>query len=119
MTAVIIEVQQAVRKIPIQSAQRVAGGREGGAEGQLPAAARQPRRRHPDHLRDLGHVPSDDSLPTTSPARRRTPWYYKAAACYEELGSKHVQRADGDHLHGLYFLFTFAFTTSTRHHVRW
>src|SRR6266576_1698426 len=28
MTAVIIEVQQAVRKIPIQSAQRVAGGRE-------------------------------------------------------------------------------------------
>src|SRR5439155_15061 len=30
MTAVIIEVQQAVRKIPIQSAQRVAGGREVG-----------------------------------------------------------------------------------------
>src|SRR5438046_1575535 len=28
LTAVIIEVQQAVRKIPIQSAQRVAGGRE-------------------------------------------------------------------------------------------
>src|SRR6266704_4917824 len=30
MAAVIIEVQQAVRKIPIQSAQRVAGGREVG-----------------------------------------------------------------------------------------
>ena len=30
MTAIIIEVQQAVRKIPIQSAQRVAGGREVG-----------------------------------------------------------------------------------------
>src|SRR6266566_2950492 len=35
------------------------GRPRGGAEGELPAASRQPRGRDPDHLRDLGDVPAD------------------------------------------------------------
>ena len=43
---------------PVRAARRRRS--RGGAEGELPAAAGQPRGRDPDHLRDLGDVPADD-----------------------------------------------------------
>ena len=47
----IIYIQEGQRRIPIQYASRVRGRRmyQGGID--VPAAARQPGRRHPDHLR--------------------------------------------------------------------
>ena len=50
--AVIIYIQEGQRRIPIQYASRVRGRRmyQGGPD--VPAAAGQPGRRHPDHLRD-------------------------------------------------------------------
>src|SRR2546429_3890085 len=78
MTAVIIEVQQAVRKIPIQSAQRVAGGREVGRRASF----------LPLRVNHAGVIPiifaiSVMFLPTIIAnyfnAAPPTTWYYRAA----------------------------------------
>src|SRR5213596_1686049 len=78
MTGVIIEVQQAVRKIPIQSAQRVAGGREVGRRASF----------LPLRVNHAGVIPiifaiSVMFLPTILAnyfnAAPATTWYYRAA----------------------------------------
>src|SRR6266702_983966 len=79
MTAVIIEFQQAVRKIPIQSAQRVAGGREVGRRASF----------LPLRVNHAGVIPiifaiSVMFLPTINSNHLQgappDTWYYKAAA---------------------------------------
>jgi len=110
MTAVIIEVQQAVRKIPIQSAQRVAGGREVGRRASF----------LPLRVNHAGVIPiifaiSVMFLPTIlanyfTGAPPDT-WYYKAAAWLRgnwDPSTSNVAMAIT--YNGLYFLFTFAFT---------
>ena len=110
MTAVIIEVQQAVRKIPIQSAQRVAGGREVGRRASF----------LPLRVNHAGVIPiifaiSVMFLPTIvanyfTGAPPDT-WYYKAAAWIRgnfSPSTANVPMAIA--YNGLYFLFTFGFT---------
>src|SRR5438874_7844595 len=110
VTAFIIEVQQAVRKIPIQSAQRVAGGREVGRRASF----------LPLRVNHAGVIPiifaiSVMFLPTIlanyfTGAPPDT-WYYKAAAWLRgnwDPSTSNVAMAIT--YNGLYFLFTFAFT---------
>ena len=110
MTAVIIEVQQAVRKIPIQSAQRVAGGREVGRRASF----------LPLKVNHAGVIPiifaiSVMFLPTIvanyfTGAPPDT-WYYKAAAWIRGNfvpSTANVPMAIT--YNALYFLFTFGFT---------
>jgi preprotein translocase subunit SecY len=110
MTAVIIEVQQAVRKIPIQSAQRVAGGREVGRRASF----------LPLRVNHAGVIPiifaiSVMFLPTIianyfTGAPPDT-WYYKAAAWIRgnfSPSTANVPMAVA--YNALYFLFTFGFT---------
>src|SRR5713226_7950957 len=110
MTAVIIEVQQAVRKIPIQSAQRVAGGREVGRRASF----------LPLRVNHAGVIPiifaiSVMFLPTIlanyfTGAPPDT-WYYKAAAWLRgnwDPSTSNVPMAVT--YNALYFAFTFGFT---------
>src|SRR5437867_2938418 len=110
MTAVIIEVQQAVRKIPIQSAQRVAGGREVGRRASF----------LPLRVNHAGVIPiifaiSVMFLPTIianyfTGAPPDT-WYYKAAAWIRGNFSPSTANVPmAITYNGLYFLFTFGFT---------
>src|SRR5207249_6341 len=110
MTGVIIEVQQAVRKIPIQSAQRVAGGREVGRRASF----------LPLRVNHAGVIPiifaiSVMFLPTIianyfTGAPPDT-WYYKAAAWVRGNFSPSTANLPmAITYNGLYFLFTFGFT---------
>src|SRR5919201_2541163 len=110
MTAVIIEVQQAVRKIPIQSAQRVAGGREVGRRASF----------LPLRVNHAGVIPiifaiSVMFLPTIvanyfTGAPPDT-WYYKAAAWVRGNFSPSPPNVPmAITYNALYFLFTFGFT---------
>ncbi|HKW71117.1 MAG TPA: preprotein translocase subunit SecY [Candidatus Dormibacteraeota bacterium] len=110
MTAVIIEVQQAVRKIPIQSAQRVAGGRE---VGRRPSFL-------PLKVNHAGVIPiifaiSVMFLPTIvanyfTGAPPDT-WYYKSAAWIRGNFSPSTANVPmAITYNALYFLFTFGFT---------
>jgi preprotein translocase subunit SecY len=110
MTAVIIEVQQAVRKIPIQSAQRVAGGREVGRRASF----------LPLRVNHAGVIPiifaiSVMFLPTIIAnyfnAAPPSTWYYRAATWIQgnfAPDTPNVPMAIA--YNGLYFLFTFGFT---------
>src|SRR2546428_2094724 len=110
MTAVIIEVQQAVRKIPIQSAQRVTGGREIGRRASF----------LPLRVNHAGVIPiifaiSVMFLPTIiSNYFQGAPpdtWYYKAAAWIRgnfTPGPANLPMAIT--YKPRYFAFTFAFT---------
>ena len=110
MTAVIIEVQQAVRKIPIQSAQRVAGGREVGRRASF----------LPLRVNHAGVIPiifavSVMFLPTIvanyfTGAPPDT-WYYRAANWIKGNFAPDTPNVPmAITYNGLYFLFTFAFT---------
>src|SRR6266851_5249678 len=89
MTAVIIEVQQAVRKIPIQSAQRVTGGREIG--------------RRVMFLPTIISNYFQGAPPDT--------WYYKAAAWIRGNFTPDTANLPmAITYNALYFAFTFAFT---------
>src|SRR5213594_2697914 len=110
MTGVIIEVQQAVRKIPIQSAQRVAGGREVGRRASF----------LPLRVNHAGVIPiifaiSVMFLPTIianyfTGAPPDT-WYYKAAAWVRGNFSPSTANVPmAITYNALYFAFTFGFT---------
>jgi len=110
MTAVIIEVQQAVRKIPIQSAQRVAGGREVGRRASF----------LPLRVNHAGVIPiifaiSVMFLPTIvanyfTGAPPDT-WYYKAAAWVRGNFSPSTSNVPmAVTYNALYFALTFGFT---------
>ena len=60
VVALIVFVERGQRRIPVQYAKRVVGPAGLRRAEHVPAAARQHRRRHPDHLRDLDH----QSLPS-------------------------------------------------------
>src|SRR5216684_4263253 len=110
MTAVIIEVQQAVRKIPIQSAQRVTGGREIGRRASF----------LPLRVNHAGVIPiifaiSVMFLPTIiSNYFQGAPpdtWYYKAAAWIRGNFTPYSANVPmAIMFNSLYFAFTFAFT---------
>jgi len=110
MTAVIIEVQQAVRKIPIQSAQRVAGGREVGRRASF----------LPLRVNHAGVIPiifaiSVMFLPTIVAnyfnAAPTTTWYYQAAKWVQGNFSPSTSNVPmAITYNGLYFLLTFGFT---------
>src|SRR5216683_1326007 len=110
MTAVIIEVQQAVRKIPIQSAQRVTGGREIGRRASF----------LPLRVNHAGVIPiifaiSVMFLPTIiSNYFQGAPpdtWYYKAAAWIRGNFTPDTANLPmAITYNALYFAFTFAFT---------
>src|SRR5947199_1503269 len=110
MTAVIIEVQQAVRKIPIQSAQRVAGGREVGRRASF----------LPLRVNHAGVIPiifaiSVMFLPTILAnyfnAAPPATWYYRAAHWVQGNFSPSTANVPlAITYNGLYFLFTFGFT---------
>jgi preprotein translocase subunit SecY len=110
MTAVIIEVQQAVRKIPIQSAQRVTGGREIGRRASF----------LPLRVNHAGVIPiifaiSVMFLPTIiSNYFQGAPpdtWYYKAAAWIRGNFTPDTANVPmAITYNALYFAFTFAFT---------
>src|SRR5256885_8867360 len=110
MTAVIIEVQQAVRKIPIQSAQRVAGGREVGGRGSF----------LPLGVNHAGVIPiifaiSVMFLPTIIAnyfnAAPPTTWYYRVANWVQGNFAPDTPNVPmAITYNGLYFLFTFGFT---------
>src|SRR6266480_2486964 len=110
MTAVIIEVQQAVRKIPIQSAQRVAGGREVGRRASF----------LPLRVNHAGVIPiifaiSVMFLPTIVAnyfnAAPTTTWYYQAAKWVQGNFSPSTSNLPmAITYNGLYFLLTFGFT---------
>jgi preprotein translocase subunit SecY len=110
MTAVIIEVQQAVRKIPIQSAQRVAGGREVGRRASF----------LPLRVNHAGVIPiifaiSVMFLPTIvanyfTGAPPDT-WYYRAANWIKGNFAPDTPNVPmAITYNALYFAFTFAFT---------
>src|SRR5262249_17260102 len=110
MTAVLMEVQQAVRKIPIQSAQRVAGGREVGRRASF----------LPLKVNHAGVIPiifaiSVMFLPTIianyfTGAPPDT-WYYKGAAWIRGNFSPSTANVPmAVTYNALYFLFTFGFT---------
>ena len=110
VTAVIIEVQQAVRKIPIQSAQRTVGLKQVQSRASF----------LPLRVNHAGVIPiifaiSVMFLPTIiSNYFQGAPpdtWYYKAAAWLRgnwDPSTSNVPMAIT--YNGLYFLFTFAFT---------
>src|SRR6266581_9633868 len=109
MTAVIIEVQQAVRKIPIQSAQRTGGKEVGRRASFLPL-----------RVNHAGVIPiifaiSVMFLPTIvanyfTGAPPDT-WYYKSAAWIRGNFSPSTPNIPmAVTYNGLYFLFTFGFT---------
>ena len=110
MTAVIIEVQQAVRKIPIQSAQRVAGGREVGRRASF----------LPLRVNHAGVIPiifaiSVMFLPTIIAnyfnAAPPATWYYRAAHWVQGNFAPDTANVPmAVTYNGLYFLFTFGFT---------
>src|SRR6266852_668921 len=110
MTAVIIEVQQAVRKIPIQSAQRVTGGREIGRRASF----------LPLRVNHAGVIPiifaiSVMFLPTIiSNYFQGAPpdtWYYKAAAWIRGNFTPDTANLPmAITYNALYFAFTFGFT---------
>src|SRR5713226_6633739 len=110
MTAVIIEVQQAVRKIPIQSAQRVTGGREIGRRASF----------LPLRVNHAGVIPiifaiSVVFLPSIiSNYFQGAPpdtWYYKAAAWIRGNFTPDTANLPmAITYNALYFAFTFAFT---------
>src|SRR5207253_3178627 len=110
MTAVIIEVQQAVRKIPIQSAQRVAGGREVGRRASF----------LPLRVNHAGVIPiifaiSVMFLPTIIAnyfnAAPPSTWYYRAAHWIQGNFAPDTSNLPmAITYNGLYFLFTFGFT---------
>src|SRR5229473_2391709 len=110
VTAVIIEVQQAVRKIPIQSAQRVTGGREIGRRASF----------LPLRVNHAGVIPiifaiSVMFLPTiVSNYFQGAPpdtWYYRAANWIKGNFAPDTPNVPmAITYNGLYFLFTFAFT---------
>src|SRR5438270_678074 len=110
MTAVIIEVQQAVRKIPIQSAQRVAGGREVGRRASF----------LPLRVNHAGVIPiifaiSVMFLPTIVAnyfnAAPPDTWYYRAAHWIQgNFAPDTANLPMAITYNGLYFLFTFGFT---------
>src|SRR5881628_3613577 len=113
MTGVIIEVQQAVRKIPIQSAQRVAGGREVGRRASF----------LPLRVNHAGVIPiifaiSVMFLPTIianyfTGAPPDT-WYYKAAAWVRGNFSPSTANVPmAITYNALYFAFTFVYTAIT------
>jgi preprotein translocase subunit SecY len=110
VTVVVIWVQQAVRKIPIQSAQRVAGGREVGRRASF----------LPLRVNHAGVIPiifaiSVMFLPTIianyfTGAPPDT-WYYKAAAWIRGNFAPDTSNLPmAITYNGLYFLFTFGFT---------
>src|SRR6202521_1988033 len=110
VTVVVIWVQQAVRKIPIQSAQRVAGGREVGRRASF----------LPLRVNHAGVIPiifaiSVMFLPTIianyfTGAPPDT-WYYKAAAWVRGNFAPDTSNLPmAITYNGLYFLFTFGFT---------
>src|SRR5213594_1160706 len=110
MTGVIIEVQQAVRKILIQSAQRVAGGREVGRRASF----------LPLRVNHAGVIPiifaiSVMFLPTIianyfTGAPPDT-WYYKAAAWVRGNFSPSTANVPmAITYNAIYFAFTFGFT---------
>jgi preprotein translocase subunit SecY len=110
MTAVIIEVQQAVRKIPIQSAQRVTGGREIGRRASF----------LPLRVNHAGVIPiifaiSVMFLPTIisnyfQGAPSNT-WYYQWAAWIRGNFTPDTANLPmAITYNALYFAFTFAFT---------
>src|SRR6266571_1485730 len=110
MTAVIIEVQQAVRKIPIQSAQRVAGGREVGRRASF----------LPLRVNHAGVIPiifaiSVMFLPTIIAnyfnAAPPASWYYRTAHWIQGNFAPDTANVPmAVTYNGLYFLFTFGFT---------
>src|SRR5437660_7161593 len=110
MTALIIEVQQAVRKIPIQSAQRVAGGREVGRRASF----------LPLRVNHAGVIPiifaiSVMFLPTIIAnyfnAAPPATWYYRAAHWVQGNFAPDTANVPmAVTYNGLYFLFTFGFT---------
>src|SRR5256712_4876908 len=110
MTAVIIEVQQAVRKIPIQSAQRVAGGREVGRRASF----------LPLRVNHAGVIPiifaiSVMVLPTIIAnyfnAAPPASWYYRTAHWIQGNFAPDTANVPmAVTYNGLYFLFTFGFT---------
>ncbi len=110
VTAVVIYVQQAVRKIPIQSAQRVAGGREVGRRASF----------LPLRVNHAGVIPiifaiSVMFLPTIianyfTGAPPDT-WYYKSAAWIRGNFAPDTSNLPmAITYNGLYFLLTFGFT---------
>src|SRR5579864_1935833 len=111
MTAVIIEVQQAVRKIPIQSAQRVAGG----AKTVSSRASFLPLRVNHAGVIPIIFAISVMFLPTIlanyfTGAPTDT-WYYKAAAWIRgnfAPDTPNIPMAVA--YNALYFAFTFGFT---------
>ncbi|HEY1455751.1 MAG TPA: preprotein translocase subunit SecY [Candidatus Dormibacteraeota bacterium] len=111
MTAVIIEVQQAVRKIPIQSAQRVAGG----AKTVSSRASFLPLRVNHAGVIPIIFAISVMFLPTIlanyfTGAPPDT-WYYKAAAWIRgNFTATTTNIPMAIVYNGLYFAFTFGFT---------
>jgi preprotein translocase subunit SecY len=110
MTAVIIEVQQAVRKIPIQSAQRVAGGREVGRRASF----------LPLRVNHAGVIPiifaiSVMFLPTIIAnyfnAAPPSTWYYRAATWIQGNFAPDTPNLPmAIAYNGLYFVLVFGFT---------
>jgi preprotein translocase subunit SecY len=110
MTAVIIEVQQAVRKIPIQSAQRVTGGREIGRRASF----------LPLRVNHAGVIPiifaiSVMFVPTIVAnyfqAAPATTWYHQAAAWISGNFTPNTANVPmAITYNALYFVFTFGFT---------
>ena len=101
--AVIVYIQEGQRRIPIQYASRVRGRRmyQGGAD--VPAAAGQPGRRHPDHLRGQHPAvprPARDVLPRLRAGVRRR----RRDVIIHLLTSTHRCTSS------LYFLLTVGFT---------
>src|SRR5437867_9036167 len=110
MTGVIIEVQQAVRKIPIQSAQRVAGGREVGRR-----ASFLPLRVNHAVVIPIIFAISVMFLPTIianyCTGAPPDTWYYKAAAWVRGNFSPSTANVPMEITYNaLYFALTFGFT---------
>src|SRR5216683_642170 len=69
-----------------------------GPPGELPAPPREPRRRHPDHLRDLGDVPAHDHLQLLSGRAARHVVLQGRRLDPRQLHAGHRQPPDGDHV---------------------
>src|SRR5437660_485360 len=74
------------------------GRARGGTEGQLPAAACQPRGRDSDHLCDLGDVPADDHRQLLQRRSAEHVVLPRGSLDPGQLRARYLEPPDGDHL---------------------